>query len=198
MSLEHILLGMLRTPSSGYDLRREFATGAAHFWAAGLNQIYPTLQRMEEKQWLKSKEEQSEQGPPRRVYRRTAAGTRELRSWLASDPKMPAHRLAYIGQLVFLGQLDDLEESHRFVTELREGFVQSIAVFDAPFNDETDASALELMKHAFETDATALGNLEFHYMLSMQLGRESIQNKIAICDWMLEMIKRKQEATENA
>ncbi len=47
MSLQHILLGLLREPASGYDLKAYFDKSVRYFWAAELSQIYPTLQRME-------------------------------------------------------------------------------------------------------------------------------------------------------
>ena len=47
MSLQHILLGLLREPASGYDLKAYFDSSVRYFWAAELSQIYPTLQRME-------------------------------------------------------------------------------------------------------------------------------------------------------
>ena len=49
MSLEHILLGMQREPSTGYELGKKFSEGARHFWFAELSQIYPTLKRMRDR-----------------------------------------------------------------------------------------------------------------------------------------------------
>ena len=37
MSLEHILLGLLREPASGYDLKAIFDERIQHFWAAELS-----------------------------------------------------------------------------------------------------------------------------------------------------------------
>ena len=80
--LEFILLGLLRLPQSGYELKRRFLEGAAHFWAADQSQIYRTLQRMQDRGLLASELEASNSGPERRVYRRTAEGERALHSWL--------------------------------------------------------------------------------------------------------------------
>ena len=40
MSLDHILLGLLREPATGYDLGNAFSENVRHFWSAELSQIY--------------------------------------------------------------------------------------------------------------------------------------------------------------
>ena len=87
MSLRHIMLGMLREPSSGYDIRKRFEKSVGNFWRAELSQIYPLLQKMEGEGLLRSKAGQSDIGPTRRVYKRTASGLRELRDWIALGSK---------------------------------------------------------------------------------------------------------------
>ena len=59
MSLNHILLGMLKEPGSGYDLGKRFSEGPIHFWSAELSQIYPALRRMTERGWLSCAPEDS-------------------------------------------------------------------------------------------------------------------------------------------
>jgi PadR family transcriptional regulator AphA len=55
MSLDPILLGLLREPASGYDLKALLDHGIGHFWAAELSQIYPTLKRLEKDGFLTSR-----------------------------------------------------------------------------------------------------------------------------------------------
>ena len=87
MSLEHILLGFLREPASGYDLKSVFASSVRHFWAADLSQTYTTLRRMERQGLVKSKVVTSAKGPDRRVYSISAAGRKTLNTWLTSEPE---------------------------------------------------------------------------------------------------------------
>ncbi len=47
MSLQTILLGLLRSPASGYELNARIRSEGQHFWSASLSQIYPLLARME-------------------------------------------------------------------------------------------------------------------------------------------------------
>ena len=49
MSLEHILLGALREPATGYELGKELAESAGHYWPAERSQIYPTLRRLQQR-----------------------------------------------------------------------------------------------------------------------------------------------------
>jgi PadR family transcriptional regulator, regulatory protein AphA len=87
MSLEHILLGLLREPASGYDLKAIIDRGIGHFWAAELSQIYPALKHMENAGWLRSRRARSKRGPGRLVYEVTPKGRRQLADWLRSGPQ---------------------------------------------------------------------------------------------------------------
>ena len=78
MSLEHILLGILHRPASGYQIKNDFDLVFSHFWSAELSQIYRTLKSLEKRGLLTSKTERSEKGPDRRIYRRTADGRSAL------------------------------------------------------------------------------------------------------------------------
>src|SRR3970040_1267167 len=106
MSLPHILLGLLRQPASGYDLKAEFERGIRHFWSAELSQIYPTLKRMQAKGWLSCATEPSGRGAGRRVSSRTEAGREELLRWLDGPPQVGAERFAYLAQIAFMDELE--------------------------------------------------------------------------------------------
>jgi len=190
MSLEHILLGMLREPASGYVLRREFDQGARHFWSANLNQIYPTLERMEGKKWLRSKKEASASGPPKRVYTRTATGKRELLKWVQADPIMGKERFAYLGQLIFMGELDDLDRTEKFFQLLRSMLSETLELLKSPNVPLTEA---------FEADPNCLPSTTFHEFLAIRMGVRAIGAKVAWCEESLEMIQlRRTKEKSNA
>lgn len=182
MSLEFILLGLLRDPGSGYDLRREFEEGPRHFWSARLNQIYPTLQRMEDRGWLTSSTQRSDKGPARRVYRRTRAGTTTLRAWLRGEPDVGVERLSYIGQLVFLGELRDRDRSCAFLCDLRHCFAEKQdflkACADALQKDNPGAPS--------DWDEDVL-----HELLCVEIGIGALAGKIAACDRCLDLLATK-------
>ena len=78
MSLDHILLGLLREPRSGYDLKSRLDEAVRYFWPAELTQIYRILKRLEGEGLLRSRMVASDKGPARRVYSLTPAGRRTL------------------------------------------------------------------------------------------------------------------------
>ncbi|MEM7505048.1 MAG: PadR family transcriptional regulator [Pseudomonadota bacterium] len=120
MSLKHILLGILREPQSGYDIKNEFNRSLKNFWNANLSQIYPELKKLETNGLLRSKQVESASGPNRRVYRRTAKGNRELKAWLQKGPSVGEERIGYLAQVYFLSELDSDAERIEFMKELRD------------------------------------------------------------------------------
>jgi len=181
MALEFILLGMLRDPASGYDLRRAFDEGPRHFWSAELSQIYPTLQRMQKRGWLSCRHRVSRRGPKRREYRRTAAGTRALHQWLRGKPDFGAERLAYIGQLVFLGELGDSQRTLEFLEELRRRM--------AEFQAGLEAAEAELRRERKEAALARWNDDDFHELLCLRMGIRSQQAKAAACDECIELVR---------
>jgi PadR family transcriptional regulator, regulatory protein AphA len=180
MSLEHILLGLLETPATGYSLKQEIDEGVRYFWSADLAQIYPTLQSMEKRGWLRSKREASPHGPQRRVYRRTAAGTRQLHRWLKAEPIMGVERFAYIGQLIYLYQLHDLETTLQFMQQLRAKQCTVLRALKNTYKEVEDAA----------NDADKDPSTEaFHAWLSLGLGIQAISARIAWCDAVIPTIQ---------
>lgn len=127
MSLDCILLGALRQPASGYDLKAQFDVAFGHFWPAEQSQIYRTLRRLERTGLLASRREPSAKGPERRVYRTTAKGRTMLRRWLAGGPEVGDDRHAFCAQTFFLDELGDLRQSLAFLRQLRDLFAARLS-----------------------------------------------------------------------
>lgn len=120
MSLPHILLGLMRTPVSGYDIRKDFESTLSFFWSANLAQIYPALKKLEADGLTKSWTEPSQKGPDKRLYQQTEKGRLELARWLAEGPIVSAERRHYLAQAFFLGQVSDLVDASAFFESLRD------------------------------------------------------------------------------
>ena len=129
MSLDHILLGLLREPCSGYDLKTVFDQSLGYFWPADQSQIYRTLKRLTAKRLLRDRIQASDKGPDRRVYSLTAAGRRQLQLWLAKGPCFGEERFTYIAQLFFMAEQGDLNETLRFVKQTRDAFQERLKTF---------------------------------------------------------------------
>lgn len=129
MALEHILLGLLREPGSGYDIKRSFDEAIGHFWAAELSQVYPALNRMERDGLLSAKPAASDRGPPRKVYTITAAGRKMLRAWLAESPQIRTERMEWLAQVWFMSETP--ERALGFMTTLRGELARELATLEA-------------------------------------------------------------------
>lgn len=79
-----ILELLAREESSGYDLKKRFASSLAFGWHAHDSQIYPELKRLEKSGLVQARQESGSAGPPRRVYELTNAGWDALLDWLRS------------------------------------------------------------------------------------------------------------------
>jgi len=107
VSLPHLLLGLLNEePRTGYELERALRDELDPFWRAGFSQIYPALARMRRAGWVLLRVLGPRRGPPRLLYRATAAGRRELRRWLEEPPEPPRHNDAALARLAFADALD--------------------------------------------------------------------------------------------
>jgi DNA-binding PadR family transcriptional regulator len=107
MSLRYALLGFLNLgPMTGYDLKKQLDRSTQNFWYAGLNQIYPTLKKLEDEGWITSAVEPQEARPDRVVYRMSETGREELLEWLAEPlADLPRGRNPGLLKLFFGGYL---------------------------------------------------------------------------------------------
>ena len=178
MSLDYVILGLLEEPASGYDLKKLFEGGVRHFWSANFGQIYPALKRMEKDGWLTSKNVKPARAASRKVYSRTKLGSQKLKQWLEEGPAMGTDRLAYFGQLRFLGFFKDPEMSLEFVDELAEKFSKM---------EEELASIYEPLRKSSRSN---LSFDELHSLFAIEMAFESIRVKKECCLKFARQLKR--------
>lgn len=183
MSLDHILLGILREPGSGYEIKAAFDQVFNHFWQAQQSQIYRTLKRLEDEGCLSSRVEPSDQGPDRRVYRVTVKGRKRLRDWLAGEPIVGDDRHTYLAQVFFLDELGDMRASLRFFRELRDKLARRHAALRAI---ETYWSGEDSRYPEFPDDDT-----EFHRQLTLNLGLMKTRALVEWADRCIQRIERR-------
>ena len=84
-SLDYALLALLhQAPSSGYHLRKVFATTMMQY-SGSPGAIYPALKRLERWGLIEGEVDRSKSLRPRRLFRPTEAGTEVFRSWLLRE-----------------------------------------------------------------------------------------------------------------
>ena len=184
MSLDHILLGLLRDPATGYDLKSAFSERIGHFWSAELSQIYPALKRLEQRRMLHSRIEPSPKGPNRKVYALTDGGRQELQRWLRGGPAVGTERFAYLAQLYFMDAVGDLRETRAFMEELRDHLARWLAQLESLEEDVIAAHG----------DPQRYGDAGFHRFATLRMGIHSIASKVAWCDETLTAIEQRLEA----
>ena len=186
MSLRHILLGMLREPLSGYDLRKRFDQSLKNFWRAELSQIYPQLQKMESEGLLTSKRMASDIGPQRRVYRRSSKGRKELVSWLKGGPTVGEERIGYLAQVFFLANLEDGEKTLSFMRKLRSYMAQQL--------EHLESIEAEWRQNdpRYPDD---LPDAEFYPQLTLAMGLRKYRANIDWCDEAIARIEKRRQSS---
>ena len=91
MKLEYFILGLLKlNPSTGYDIKKFLDTeGRFGRKRAPLSQIYTTLKRMLEQEWVYFEEEQREGRPDAKIYYITEKGEEVFLEYLHSPVDPP-------------------------------------------------------------------------------------------------------------
>ena len=112
MDVKTVCLGMLTDgPASGYDLKKQFESSFAHFFAAGYGSIYPALSSLADQGLVECEEIPQEGKPDRKVYRITDEGRAFLKEALQNP--CPCHKLRseFLATMCFahLMRPDDIE-----------------------------------------------------------------------------------------
>lgn len=185
MSLKHIMLGLLRNPQSGYDIKNHFEQSLRNFWRAELSQIYPLLNTMESEGLLTSLEDSSDKGPPRRVYKRAPKGRKQFEKWLSTGPVVGTERVAYLAQIYFLGELHDSEKAIAFMEEMRNYFqeyLDRLAAVESNWRDNDPRYPDDLPDD------------EFFPQLTLQLGLARMRTSIGWCDDSIRRLRQRANA----
>ena len=86
-------------------------------WSAGFSQIYPALARLRRNGWVLLRTLGPRRGPPRLLYRLTAAGRRELARWLTAPVPEGRRHDPLLVRIAFLDALPSAER-RRVLSEI--------------------------------------------------------------------------------
>ncbi len=103
-----LLLLLREEPTYGYELRDKLSSLSASHWDPGT--VYRALNTMEDEGLVRSTWERSAEGPRRRRYEISAAGSTELDAW--------AHELCAVRDMIgqFIGRYETGDRGHPEVT----------------------------------------------------------------------------------
>lgn len=176
MRLDQILLGILSSPASGYDIKVFF--GENPFWHAELSQVYPALKRLEGLGFLSSCLVPSTTGPDRKVYQLTDAGREELRKMLQESPEIGVRKLPFLAQLYFMRELGDPQRTLLFLTQLRVLFADRLATLQQKETEMVSTDSWDYFK-----DETF-----FQYAI-LRSGIHTASSELAWCDESIDLLK---------
>jgi len=130
---EQVLLGMIAAaPSTGYDLKHEFATTPLGVYQPSSGALYPALRRLEAKGLIRATaaEGAAESSRRRRVYELTAAGRAANVAWLRApiEPSTVARDLGlHLVRFVMMEHAFERDEVLRFLVSLRDSLAEFTA-----------------------------------------------------------------------
>jgi DNA-binding PadR family transcriptional regulator len=112
MDVKTVCLGMLTDgPASGYDLKKQFESSFAHFFAAGYGSIYPALSWLSENGLVECEQVLQEGKPDRKVYQITSDGHEFLLKALQNPSPCHKVRSEFLATMCFahLMRPEDIE-----------------------------------------------------------------------------------------
>jgi len=131
MDVKTVCLGMLTEgEASGYDLKKQFESSFAHFFAAGYGSIYPALSSLAEQRLVDCEEIPQDGKPDRKVYRITDDGRKFLQQALRNTTPCHKVRSEFLAMMCFA---DLMEPSD--VEAVLDNRLQDIDRFKAMFRD---------------------------------------------------------------
>ena len=138
MDVKTVCLGMLTDgEATGYDLKKQFESSFAHFFAAGYGSIYPALSALARDGLVECREIAQDGKPDRKVYRITDAGRAHMRDALKKPDPTHKVRSEFLATMCFAHlmsqeQLDvvlanriaDVERKLQLIHEYEESCMQ--------------------------------------------------------------------------
>ncbi len=83
MSLKYALLGFLaESPKYGYEIKQKFEGALGNVWSVSYGQLYPTLRRLSELEWVTKKTAPGKKAAEKNIYSLAAKGRKKLDEWL--------------------------------------------------------------------------------------------------------------------
>ena len=161
---EHVLLGMIFIqPSSGYDLKRRFATSPMGVYQPSSGALYPALERLERRGLLGSETlRPAAGGRLRRVYRLSAEGRQAHLGWIREPvhPETVAQDLGmHLLRFVMMADVLPEDEVLGFLASLRAalaGFVAALEQVSASPDPNASPAARLAVEHGLAVHRASL------------------------------------------
>jgi PadR family transcriptional regulator AphA len=128
------LLGQLRRPISGYDLRKLAESSVGYIWQPSKTQLYVVLGRLVTAGLAIRREVAQHDRPDKHLYRITGAGRAAVRAWLDSEDEiLDPDRNALVLKL-FFGAQGERGALVRQLSAFRNAYADRLATYEAKFH----------------------------------------------------------------
>ena len=159
MYLDILILAMIRDePRHGYEIKKRVGGVLGLGVSLNNNVLYPSLKRFEDEGAVRSKLEQQEGSPARRVYRLTPKGHELLRSMLEDFPPERAQsEPEFLVRLAFFDLVDDevrldILTARRQVLETELSHVRAMRAAVDPQRDRYPAALTDFLIESLDRE----------------------------------------------
>lgn len=168
---QYAILGILSIkPMSGYEIRKTMAESTQYFWSESNGQLYPTLAKLAEDKYIKSKD-LYENNKHKIIYSLTATGKKKLCSWLLKDVDYYPNRYEILLKIFFGANVESVVSINHIQQHLHHCEVQLKI-----FKNIADRIKELVLKH----------QRPIYFLLTVNSGIKIMQAEI---DWCHESIK---------
>jgi DNA-binding PadR family transcriptional regulator len=162
MSHKHLVLGLLLDqPMTGYDIRKHVQTVLSAATSTSYGTLYPVLHRLLTDGCVVVQEIPQKGRPPKKVYRITPSGERELTAWLKQPPEADKIRREFLLKLYLARHLP----RHELLNLLEQRRAETIAALNTlrihskKGNHEPDAWIMEYVTALHKAEIAWLDNV---------------------------------------
>lgn len=171
---KYALLGMLSIePMSGYDIKKTLHTSTNFFWQESDGQIYPALAKLLKEKAITIVPDKSEDLRPRKIYKITAKGMKELQHWLIKEPAPSVPRNELLLKL-FFGANVSVDENRHHIVEHQRHLARHLEIY-------------KQIAKSLENDPSA--HLPY-WLLTLKFGQQIINAQLEWCEEALKILAR--------
>lgn len=180
MAIAHaILVSLINTPASGYELAKQFESSVGFFWKATYQQIYRELTKLEDLGWISAEVIAQETRPDKKLYSVTELGKQQLIEWMNVECE-PAVIKDDLLVKIFAGHLIS---EHKLIEELehhRQIHSQKLKVYQ------------DIEQQYFPNPQTLTPEYKFRYLtLRKGIGYET--DWISWCEEAIALLKQQEK-----
>lgn len=176
MAIAHaILVSLVDSPASGYDLAKQFEASVGFFWKATHQQIYRELTKLEEQGWITAEVISQENRPDKKVFSVTKSGKQHLVEWM-TQPSEPAPIKDDLLVKIFAGYLVPKKTIVAEIEQHQELHKEKLRVYQ------------DIEQQYFQNPQALTQQDKFRY-LTLRKGIRYETDWIAWCDEAIDLLK---------